>query len=276
MRIRNENENGIQKKQLEGGKESIEADQRRTEKIQTVTSPGEPTKDERETRFDQQAEQVVAVNVVGRASGENTTTSLDLQGLFISSLPISDEIEVKFSIKVQRKSSEQCNDGQNVSIEDRVHKAESVEAGAKRNDHLKEQPVAVEEVMCSYCQKCGSKRLRANADPLSSDTAEVLMVTPCELRKHRQPNDYWIFADGTAYDVSSYIHLHPGGELCIIGRSEGMVDAFEDLRFHSTTSKTIWESLKCAQVIGCNGSKINTRTAFRNKWSSFDRRQNRK
>jgi len=49
---------------------------------------------------------------------------------------------------------------------------------------------------------------KANAPP----KPEPKEFTADEVKAHNKPGDSWIILDGKVYDVSEYMHEHPGGK----------------------------------------------------------------
>mmetsp|Transcript_18898 Transcript_18898/g.23045 ORF Transcript_18898/g.23045 Transcript_18898/m.23045 type:complete len:187 (-) Transcript_18898:2746-3306(-) len=108
------------------------------------------------------------------------------------------------------------------------------------------------ERICEFCRRFGSTR----KDRIYSGH-KLLLVTECEVRKHRNETSCWIIADGFVFDVTSYMDEHPGGSSCLFKRSIALADAGEDRLFHSTGAKKQWEKLKIAKFVACQGPDPN-------------------
>ncbi|KAK7321592.1 hypothetical protein VNO77_32392 [Canavalia gladiata] len=72
------------------------------------------------------------------------------------------------------------------------------------------------------------------AEP-SSLTTTTNYISSEELSKHNKPNDAWISINGKIYNVSDWLHHHPGGELPLLTLAgHDATDAF--LAFHPKTA----------------------------------------
>lgn len=54
-------------------------------------------------------------------------------------------------------------------------------------------------------------RLASTAKDLSGTNGKTIEVTPEELAKHDQEEDCWVALKGNVYNVTTYLHYHPGG-----------------------------------------------------------------
>jgi len=72
-------------------------------------------------------------------------------------------------------------------------------------------------------------------------------VTFEELRKHNTRNDCWLLIDGKAYDVTSWIPKHPGGEVLLSYAGMDATDVFD--AFHDETSEKFLPPLLIGPVI---------------------------
>lgn len=48
-----------------------------------------------------------------------------------------------------------------------------------------------------------------------------------EVAKHNKPDDCWMVIHGKVYDVTSYIYLHPGGDIILQGCGKDATELFE-------------------------------------------------
>jgi len=54
-------------------------------------------------------------------------------------------------------------------------------------------------------------RLASTANNLSGTNGKIIEVTPDELAKHDKEEDCWVALKGNVYNVTTYLHYHPGG-----------------------------------------------------------------
>ena len=54
-------------------------------------------------------------------------------------------------------------------------------------------------------------KLASTAKDLSGTNGKIIEVTPEELAKHDKENDCWVALKGNVYNVTTYLHYHPGG-----------------------------------------------------------------
>lgn len=62
---------------------------------------------------------------------------------------------------------------------------------------------------------------------ISATTSDKTIISLSELQKHNTESDCWVAYDGTVYDVTSYLPMHPGGSSAI-GINCGTSSQFED------------------------------------------------
>jgi hypothetical protein len=98
---------------------------------------------------------------------------------------------------------------------------------------------------CDLCRDWGS------VCPGDGGARDLPFVTPCQVKEHCSEDDCWLVAGNLVYDASGYLDEHPGGRRCILRRAGGLVDASEDLHFHSKRGKKLWQSLEVARVVSC-------------------------
>ena len=66
-------------------------------------------------------------------------------------------------------------------------------------------------------------------------------ISKDEVKNHVSENDCWIIAYNKVYDVSKFMHIHPGSKNAIF-KNAGK-DVSIDYNFHSNKSKKIWKEL---------------------------------
>mmetsp|Transcript_3202 Transcript_3202/g.4889 ORF Transcript_3202/g.4889 Transcript_3202/m.4889 type:complete len:196 (+) Transcript_3202:65-652(+) len=102
---------------------------------------------------------------------------------------------------------------------------------------------------CHFCTLYGSVRSPHGA------RAPNLIVTPCQVKLHRDENDCWIVSDGIVFDVSIYMDEHPGGKRSLLRRGGGAMDCLEDFNFHSRRGKQVWERFKIGKLAPCDAAQ---------------------
>jgi hypothetical protein len=76
----------------------------------------------------------------------------------------------------------------------------------------------------------------------------------CEVRRHNNAESAWLVAGNDVYDVTEYIHMHPGGRQSILKKAGGTRDCTQDLFFHSKRGKQLWKKYHIGKVRRCYGS----------------------
>ncbi len=51
----------------------------------------------------------------------------------------------------------------------------------------------------------------------------------------------WIIAGTSIYDVTAFVHDHPGGPSAIVKRAGGCRDCTQDMQFHSKRGRAEWQ-----------------------------------
>lgn len=74
--------------------------------------------------------------------------------------------------------------------------------------------------------------------------------TLCDLARHIAPNDCWLHASGLVYDVSLFLHSHPGGIRSILSHAGG-ADCKEDLEFHGKAAQALWRECTIGKIRAC-------------------------
>eukprot|EP00924_Labyrinthula_sp_SR-Ha-C_P005859 maker-scaffold_14-snap-gene-7.21-mRNA-1 protein AED:0.32 eAED:0.32 QI:31/1/1/1/1/1/2/20/221 len=107
------------------------------------------------------------------------------------------------------------------------------------------------EEYCSFCKLYGGRRKRPLCSRESLWPKYDNLITKCEIIKQNAHGNVWIFANNFVYNVSDYIHKHPGGPRAIQRRSDSLQDCAIDFKFHSPTAKKVWNSLTVGKLIPC-------------------------
>lgn len=100
--------------------------------------------------------------------------------------------------------------------------------------------VEEEGARCKICHKSDCITIRPT----------VGYYTKEQVARHCTPDDCWIIAHGSVYDVTRYLGKHPGGAQSILKRAGG--DASLDFDFHSGYAKRkLWVRYKIGRVAVC-------------------------
>lgn len=76
----------------------------------------------------------------------------------------------------------------------------------------------------------GWTKLASTAKDLSGTGGKMIEVTPDELAKHDSENDCWVALNGNVYNVTTYLHYHPGGiEELMRGAGRDATDLFNEV-----------------------------------------------
>lgn len=88
----------------------------------------------------------------------------------------------------------------------------------------------------------------ASAD-VSSDASTVKYYTRAEVSKHNLSNDAWIIIHNKVYDVTKFLHQHPGGEEVVLEQAglDG-TEPFEDIG-HSSDAREMMEPYKIGELV---------------------------
>uniref|UniRef100_A0A0A9YCV1 Cytochrome b5 n=1 Tax=Lygus hesperus TaxID=30085 RepID=A0A0A9YCV1_LYGHE len=70
----------------------------------------------------------------------------------------------------------------------------------------------------------------------------MVLVDRQEVLKHTKPNDCWIIIDNKVYNVSKFLHTHPGGSSVLL-RAAGTDSSDEFHALHSDTVLAKYESM---------------------------------
>ena len=66
------------------------------------------------------------------------------------------------------------------------------------------------------------------------------MYTVDEVEKHSTPKDCWVIVHGKVYDVTSFVPLHPGGNMIWVkagGECTQLFDSYHPLRTRAVLEK---------------------------------------
>jgi len=75
--------------------------------------------------------------------------------------------------------------------------------------------------------------------------------TRAQVAQHNTPTDCWITSHGIVYDVTRFLHSHPGGEAALLRRARTGQDASQDYDFHSTLAKRVWLKMAIGRLSEC-------------------------
>lgn len=56
--------------------------------------------------------------------------------------------------------------------------------------------------------------------------AEMRKISLAELAEHTKPESAWLSLNGIVYDVSVYLHYHPGGDIILKGCGKDATNLF--------------------------------------------------
>lgn len=73
--------------------------------------------------------------------------------------------------------------------------------------------------------------------------------TRCEVALHASEYDCWLWAHRTVYDVTAFLHRHPGGHKSLLGRAG--LDASVDFDFHSAGARQLWAEYEVGALVDC-------------------------
>lgn len=75
----------------------------------------------------------------------------------------------------------------------------------------------------------------------------------CEVARHDTHDDCWLFAGPAVYDVTTFLHSHPGGLGSILRKAGGKQDAAVDIPFHSAAGQRRWKEHRVGTLVPCVG-----------------------
>jgi hypothetical protein len=100
---------------------------------------------------------------------------------------------------------------------------------------------------------CPACRLRweGKGEPLAPGESRSGKFTVCDVLLHSSPTDCFLHAHGKVYDVTPFLHDHPGGKGSIL-RHAGR-NSSTDFDFHSAGAQGEWRRLEVGRIVPCPG-----------------------
>ena len=135
------------------------------------------------------------------------------------------------------------------------------EASARRTTELEKSSDALNLLSFQSLDKDSAETRQTRQCCAATDT-----YTICQVRRHNTVDSAWIVAGRDIYDVTSYVHSHPGGTKSILSRAGGARDCTRDFKFHSKKGQKAWEHLKIGRLVECGGSSNNFSSEKRSPW----------
>lgn len=71
-----------------------------------------------------------------------------------------------------------------------------------------------------------------------------------QVRRHNKEGDSWVSIGGSVYDVTTYMHRHPGGKALIARNAGGDATADFEGMFHSRKAREILAGLRVGRLVG--------------------------
>lgn len=72
-------------------------------------------------------------------------------------------------------------------------------------------------------------------------------ITIKEVERHGTKDDLWIVLNGYVYDITKYVHAHPGGSNCFMTQNKDITKKFNAI--HRFVDLKIIEKLKIGKLI---------------------------
>ena len=104
------------------------------------------------------------------------------------------------------------------------------------------------------CRKCRDRWEKEAATGGSEKLRDSRKYTVCDIAKHRTRESLWIHARGSVFDVTLFLHEHPGGDRAFIVNATGK-SCDDDYDFHSSPAKSLWYKFKIGTVIQCDAQE---------------------
>lgn len=93
------------------------------------------------------------------------------------------------------------------------------------------------------------RRARGSACLAVGAGGDTQRYTPCEVALHGSELDCWFWAHRTVYDVTDFLHQHPGGYKSLLRRAGA--DASVDFDFHSAGARQLWAEFEVGALVSC-------------------------
>ena len=104
------------------------------------------------------------------------------------------------------------------------------------------------------CRKCRDRWEKEAATGGSEKLRDSRKYTVCDIAKHRTRESLWIHARGSVFDVTLFLHEHPGGDRAFMVNATGK-SCDDDYDFHSSPAKSLWYKFKIGTVIQCDAEE---------------------
>lgn len=104
------------------------------------------------------------------------------------------------------------------------------------------------------CRKCRDRWEKEAATGGSEKLRDSRKYTVCDIAKHRTRESLWIHARGSVFDVTLFLHEHPGGDRAFMVNATGK-SCDDDYDFHSSPAKSLWYKFKIGTVIQCDAQE---------------------
>lgn len=132
-------------------------------------------------------------------------------------------------------------------------------------------PESIDTSGCDACSQCTDTCGHAHCIPctikseqaahsfcrpvVNKENKSCSYYTMCQVRRHNHAESAWLVAGDTIYDVTTYMHSHPGGVQSILRKAGGVQDCTKDLLFHSRAGKQAWKKYKVGMLRECKCSE---------------------
>jgi len=120
------------------------------------------------------------------------------------------------------------------------------------DNQSREEDVAVPALI--GCRKCRDRWEKEAAIGGSEKLRDSRKYTVCDIAKHRTRESLWIHARGSVFDVTLFLHEHPGGDRAFMVNATGK-SCDDDYDFHSSPAKSKWYNFKIGNVIRCDAKE---------------------
>mmetsp|Transcript_8648 Transcript_8648/g.15775 ORF Transcript_8648/g.15775 Transcript_8648/m.15775 type:complete len:206 (+) Transcript_8648:31-648(+) len=116
---------------------------------------------------------------------------------------------------------------------------------------------------CPYCSdSCGGRPCCNCCTDCILHTDEIRCIsdctqyyTWCEIRRHNTEESAWLVVGNDVFDVTDYVHSHPGGKQSILRKAGGVLDCTRDFFFHSKKGQRLWRKCYIGKVRDCPSSQ---------------------